>query len=66
MRRLADVEGFLPDEEDECFFKAARGWTGRGAVVEIGSCLPERTLDRAPQTPLIALRRAVSHWRKSR
>lgn len=37
VRRLADVDGFLLDEEGECLYRLARGWMGRGAIVEIGS-----------------------------
>lgn len=37
VRRLADVDGFLLNEEGECLYRLARGWTGRGAILEIGS-----------------------------
>jgi len=36
-RVLADVPGWLGDEEAQALFELARGCTGRGAIVELGS-----------------------------
>jgi len=36
-RVLADVPGWLGDEEALALYELARGCTGRGAIVELGS-----------------------------
>ena len=34
---IADVPGWLTDEEGEALYELARGCTGKGVIVEIGS-----------------------------
>jgi predicted O-methyltransferase YrrM len=41
---IADVPGWLTDEEGEALYDLARGCTGRGAIVEIGSWKGKSTI----------------------
>jgi MMP 1-O-methyltransferase len=41
---IADVPGWLTDEEGEALYELARGCTGRGAIVEIGSWKGKSTI----------------------
>jgi predicted O-methyltransferase YrrM len=41
---IADVPGWLTDEEGEALYELARGCTGRGVVVEIGSWKGKSTI----------------------
>ncbi len=43
-RLIADVPGWLTDEEGEALYELARGCTGKGAIVEIGSWKGKSTI----------------------
>ena len=62
-RVLADVPGWLGDEEALALYEAARACTGRGAIVEIGSWRGRSTICLAlgskdgPGVPVVAIDR---------